>query len=112
MTPFTTPPDCQPGDSLCRWVEDATGNNWLAAGADWLIAKPAVIALIIALALFARWLIYKVIGRLVKRAAIGVIPVVGQGSLHDTDEAAQIARRVADARRRQRAETMGAVLRS
>jgi small conductance mechanosensitive channel len=112
MTPFTTSPDCQAGDSLCRWVEDTTGNSWLAVSADWLIAKPVVIAVIIVLALFARWLVYKLIDRLVKRAAVGVIPVVGQGSLHDPDEATQIARRVADTRRRQRAETMGAVLRS
>src|SRR6478609_6606635 len=112
MTPFTNSPDCQAGDSLCKWVEDATGNSWLAVSADWLIAKPAVIAVIIVLALVARWLVYKLIDRLVKRAAVGVIPVVGQGSLHDTDESAQVVRRVADTRRRQRAETMGAVLRS
>src|SRR6476620_10092193 len=74
MTPFTNSPDCQAGDSLCKWVEDATGDSWLAVSADWLIAKPAVIAVIIVLA--------------------------------------QMARRVADTRRRQRAETMGAVLRS
>ncbi len=112
MTPFTTPPDCQTGDSLCRWVEDATGNDWLAAGADWLIAKPAVIALIIVLALVARWLIYKVIGRLVNRAAVGVLPAVAQGSLSEPDETARITHRVAEMRRKQRAETMGAVLRS
>jgi len=111
MTSLTTPPDCQAEDWLCRSVLDATDNSWLAAAADWFIAKPAVIALIVAIALVSRWLVYKLIGRLVKRAAVGVIPVA-QGTLSEPDEAARITQRVAEQRRRQRAETMGAVLRS
>ena len=113
MTSLTTPPDCQEEDWLCESVLDATGNDWLAAAADWLIAKPAAIALIVIVALVVRWLVYKLIGRLVRRAAIGVVPVIGQGTLSEPDdEAARLTARVADQRRRQRAETLGTVLRS
>jgi moderate conductance mechanosensitive channel len=108
----TTPPECEREDWLCRSVLDATGNDWLAAAADWLIAKPAVIAFIVAIAWIARWLVYKAIARLVRRAAVGVVPPVGHGALSDADESAKLTARVARERRRQRAETLGQVLRS
>jgi small conductance mechanosensitive channel len=108
----TTPPECSEGDWLCETVLETTDNEWLAAAADWLIAKPTVILFILAVAWVARWLIYKFIARLVKRAAVGVVPAIGQGALTEVDESAQITARVARERRRQRAETLGQVLRS
>lgn len=107
----TTPPECAQEDWLCQTVSDATGNDWLAAAADWLVAKPAVILFILVVAWIARWLVYKVVARVVRRAATGVVPV-GQGTLAEADESAQLTARVARERRKQRAETLGQVLRS
>jgi moderate conductance mechanosensitive channel len=108
----TTPPECAQEDWLCQYVLDTTDNEWLAAAADWLIAKPTVILFILAVAWLVRWLIYKAIARLVKRAAVGVVPAIGHGALAEADESARITARVARERRRQRAETLGQVLRS
>jgi small conductance mechanosensitive channel len=111
MTSLTTPPSCDAEDWLCERVTDVTGNNWLGAGADWLIAKPTLILLILVLALVVRWLVFKAIGRLVSRAAQGVLPAIGHPSSEETAVNGATAR-IAAARRKQRAETLGGVLRS
>ncbi len=110
----TKPPACDTtGDRLCNLVLDRTGNEWLAAAAGWLIAKPIVILLMFLGALLVRWLVFKLIDRLVARAVVGVIqPVTHQRFGRTVVEAPDKEARVAAARRRQRAETMGAVLRS
>ena len=116
MISLTTPPEppaCEGEDQLCNYVLDLTGDAWLAAAADWLIAKPIVILLMFLGALLVRWLLFKLIGRLVARAATGVVPPVthsrfGRAQVEQPDRTA----RLAAARRSQRAETMGGVLRS
>jgi small conductance mechanosensitive channel len=95
MLPLTTSP-CGDNDQLCDLVRRVTHNDWLATGANWLIAKPFAIALIIVLGLVARWVLNKVIDRVVRRSP-------GTRS-HTSPLVAE--------RRRQRAETMGSVLRS
>ena len=111
LTTPPEPPTCAPENRLCNVVLDWTGDEWLAAGADWLIAKPFVILLMLLFALVARWLLFKLIGRLVARASAGVVPPAspfGRGTIEQPDRTA----RLAAARRKQRAETMGGVLRS
>ena len=109
MTSLTTPPACDSEDWLCDRVIDLTGNEWLGAAADWLIAKPSLILLILLVALVLRWLIFKAIARLVERASQGVLPSrLGDDDAAESDATA----RIAAARRKQRAETMGGVLRS
>ena len=113
MIPLTTTtPECEQEDWLCKQVTDVTGNEWLGAAADWLIAKPAVILFVILLGLLCRWLAYKLVNRLVDRASAGVLPTGPQGRLHSDVEHDNAAARIAAARRKQRAETMGAVLKS
>jgi small-conductance mechanosensitive channel len=113
MTSLTTPPECDPDDWLCETVLDATDNSWLATAADWLVAKPLVILLIVALALLVRWLAYRLVNRLVNRASVGVLPPIGTGKATPEEApGAAMTSRVAAARRKQRAETMGAVLKS
>jgi small conductance mechanosensitive channel len=95
MLPLTTSP-CGDNDQLCDLVRRVTHNDWLATGANWLIAKPFAIALVIVLGLVARWVVNKLIDRVVRRspgARSHASPLVAE-------------------RRRQRAETMGSVLRS
>lgn len=113
MTSLTTPPDCNPEDWLCEKVTDVTGNDWLGAAADWLIAKPTLILLIFMVALLVRWLAFKAISRLVDRASQGVVPPMAhiRGGSEDGGLSTATAR-IAAARRKQRAETLGGVLRS
>src|SRR5688572_14360693 len=106
MTSLTTPPACDPEDWLCDRVIDVTGNEWLGAAADWLIAKPTLIVFIFAIALLLRWLLFKAIARLVDSASQGVLP----SRLGNDAEEGDAAARIAAARRKQRAETMGGVL--
>ncbi|CAA9340197.1 MAG: Potassium efflux system KefA protein / Small-conductance mechanosensitive channel [uncultured Nocardioidaceae bacterium] len=107
-------PACEDGDQLCDLVQRTTGNEWLATAADWLIAKPVAIAVIIVLGLVARWLVNKLISRVVDKAAGGrTLPPVAKrrfGVAPDPEEE-RLAGVIAE-RRRQRAHTMASVLRS
>jgi small conductance mechanosensitive channel len=77
-----------------------------------LATTPARIALIVLLALVLRMLLNRAIGRLVKRAAEGTVPVVLR-PLHDRTKGRLLeAPPLSSERRRQRAETIGSVLRS
>jgi small conductance mechanosensitive channel len=95
MASLTTYTSCGDNDQLCDLVRRVTHNQWLATAANWLIAKPFAIAMIIVLGLLARWLVNKVIAQVVRRPG------------HRVHSSPQVAER-----RRQRAETMGSVLRS
>ena len=112
MTSLTTPPACDTEDWLCEQVVGVTGNDWLGAAADWLIAKPTLILLILVLALLARWLVFKAINRLVGRASQGVLPPLAHTLVGQQEAAVGATARIAAARRKQRAETLGGVLRS
>ena len=108
MTWLGTTPDCGAEEQLCTTVLDVTGNPWLAAAADWLIAKPLVVVSIVALGFAVRWLVVRFIRRLTARAATGVFPTtVLRGKDGQSEELALAAER-----RRQRATTMASVLTS
>ena len=71
---------------------------------------PGAIVIIIVIGLVFRWLVKRAIDRLVKRASAGVVP----GAIAGTKAGAVLAdlRPGAGERRKQRAETMGSVLKS
>jgi moderate conductance mechanosensitive channel len=108
VTWLATAPDCSADEQLCRTVLDVTGNAWLAAAADWLIAKPLVIVSIVVLGFAVRWLAVRFIRRLTSRAASGVFPTTVLRGRESAD--AEVA--LAAERRRQRAHTMSSVLTS
>jgi small conductance mechanosensitive channel len=89
-------------------VDKVTGNAWLAQAANWLIAKPLAILILVLLALGIRWFLHRVIDRLVRRAAEGLPSPV----LRRRRERAQQGQTVLAGRRVQRAETMGSLLKS
>jgi small conductance mechanosensitive channel len=100
------PPACvNQADSWCSWVHDLTGSNWLAASADWLLAKPLKILLILVVACVVRWLAKRAIDHM----TAGKVPK----RLQPLRERARVPR-VAhnNERRRQRAKTIGSVLNS
>ena len=97
------------GGNLCRYVEDLTHSEWLARASNWLIAKPFSILLLVVIAIAIRWVIHRAIDRLTRRAAEGAVPgVIGTRvpQFFLEHNAALIERR------KQRAETMGGLLKS
>src|SRR5215217_3940543 len=87
--------------------------NWdLPAGRayDWFVAAPLAILLILVLGLLFRWFVSRAIDRLVSRAINGTVP----GVLANTKAGEFLAdlRPGSNERRKQRAETMGSLLKS
>ena len=109
MSLLQTAPTCDPDDQWCLWVAEATGNEWLAQAANWLIAKPLALLMLLVIALVARWLLHRTIDRVTSRAAAGLpTPMLKHkaAATKDIPAAALAGRRV------QRAETMGSLLKS
>ncbi len=113
MVPLALPTavdPCADGADTCQRVFDWTGNSRLAELADVLIGKPTAIAGIVLVGLVARWLLHRVVDRLVRRAEEGVLPdrlnrmTIGRSAAETGESAAS--------RRMQRARTMGDLLKS
>jgi small conductance mechanosensitive channel len=98
---------------LCGAVWDWTHNAWLAESSDWLIVKPTKIALIIVVALVARWLARRFIARATQTNGRRRIPMVLRPFRERAPDSLRAATQsLLSERRRQRAETIGSVLRS
>lgn len=108
--PLTT---CTDG-VLCNWVLDATGNQSLANATDWVVGKPTALVGLIVIGLLVRWVLHRIVDRVVKRAETGVLPdglsrrITGGrvGAALNLQEDPTYTRRV------QRAATMGSLLKS
>jgi moderate conductance mechanosensitive channel len=97
--------------TLCAKLWDLFGLRWLATNADLLVATPAKMLLIVVVATVVRLLLHRGIRRLTERTASGAVPTIlrpWRGRAED-DETAELA---TTARRTQRAEAIGSVLRS
>ena len=96
---------------VCTFIVDHTGSEFLARSSDALIVKPLLILTIVVVAVIVRAVLRRAISRFVARTVEGGptlsrgIRRVGAGSF--IDDAG-----ISDARRRQRTETLGSVLRS
>lgn len=102
---------CRPDDTWCQWVGNATGNQWLAASASWLIAKPLSILFILVLALIVRALVRGSIDRLTAGGREGKLPTLLR-PLRERSDAKKLAGPLLSERRAQRAKTIGSVLKS
>lgn len=95
---------------LCRLVEEATGNAWLAKASSWLIAKPLSILLLLLIGVVVRWLLHRTIDKVTQRAAEGPLPaIISRGRVPQMFLEHNAA---AAERRQQRAATMGSLLKS
>lgn len=108
---------CQPDQQLCEWTLAATGNDEWAKIADVVIGKPLTIALLVLAGLVARWVLHRVVDRVVRRAEGGMVPQTITRAAASTT--AKLGRSVetsadlaANTRRVQRAKTMGSLLKS
>jgi small-conductance mechanosensitive channel len=74
MLQLTAPPrhesQCPDGELSCRYVYDWTGNETLADMATWLVGKPLSILALVVFALVGRWLIHRLIDRVLNRVGL------------------------------------------
>jgi small-conductance mechanosensitive channel len=96
--------------TLCYQVFKATNNEWLAGSANWLLTKPLKIAMIIVIAFVMRLLVRRLINR------VTTLPR-GSGKLPALlrplrERAPEVLGSAVIERRRQRAQTIGSVLKS
>ena len=102
-------PECEPTDGWCNAVKSLTGSQWLASSADWLIAKPLTILLIIIVAMIIRLLARRLIDRLTRANGGGKIPALLRPL---RERAPQALGTLLSERRAQRAKTIGSVFKS
>ena len=93
---------CTPDEAICQQVLSWTDSQRAADAADLAIGRPVAIVGLIVLGLVIRWVLFKVVHRVVKQAEAGVLP----DRLTDRFASANATRRV------QRAKTMGDLLKS
>ncbi len=109
---------CETGSALCQVVTSTTGSSTIGAWTELLVGLPLRILLIVLVAVVLRWLLHKLIRRIVEQVASG-------GGTRNVDSEDRVgswlgrrASSVFDAsplayqRRAQRARTIGTVLRS
>ncbi|MBA0126416.1 mechanosensitive ion channel family protein [Haloechinothrix sp. YIM 98757] len=112
MNAFLSQPECaKETGTWCANVYRLTGNDWIAASADWLVAKPLKILVVLAAALVLRYLLHKLINRVTRlpRENNGKTPALLRPL---RERAPGVAGTTLIERRQQRAKTLGSVLRS
>jgi small conductance mechanosensitive channel len=97
-----------PPGLLCRTVYDLTKNDYLASSADVLLGTPLRILLILMIAFFVRTMVHRFIGRSTAKLAAGTSGRLFRGRANGIFGASALMIE----RRRQRAETVGSLLRS
>ena len=113
MSPLLTAgqtPCINDASTLCFQVFKATGNEWLAGSTNWLLTKPLKILMIVVIAFVVRLLIRRMINR------VTTLPR-GSGKLPALlrplrERAPEVLGSAVIERRRQRAQTIGSVLKS
>jgi small-conductance mechanosensitive channel len=100
-------------DLVCTQMYEWTGSYWLAEGSYWFLVKPVRIVAILLLAVVARWVLHRLINRLVSttRSPAGV-PAIVKPLRERVPTGAADPAAIYPERRRQRAEAIGSVLRS
>ena len=95
-----------------RWIETPPWEWDIPPGAayEWFVARPAAILLIVIIALLLRWFMRRALDRVVRRASEGSVPAVLART--KAGEMLSDLRPGGAERRRERALTMGSVLKS
>jgi small-conductance mechanosensitive channel len=110
LLPSADPPCVKDPSTFCYTVYDVTNNLWLAGSANWLITKPVKILMIIVIAFLVRLILRRLINR------VTTLPKTG-GKLPSMlrplrERAPEVLGSAVIERRRQRAMTIGSVLKS
>ncbi len=114
MFGFDNTQPCESNDALCNAVFGWTKNQTLANASDLVIGKPVAIAWLLLLFFVVRWVLHRLIDRLVARAEDGVLSdkVSRFGLRGKAAQDASARDLAASTRRVQRAKTMGDLLKS
>ncbi|MEV4054600.1 mechanosensitive ion channel family protein [Amycolatopsis sp. NPDC049688] len=110
LLPSADPPCIGDPSTFCAQVYEVTNNKWLAGSANWLITKPIKILMILVIAFLVRMLVRRLINR------VTTLPKTG-GKLPSLlrplrERAPEVLGSAVIERRRQRAKTIGSVLKS
>ena len=105
---------CSSDEDLCTWVLEQTGNSQLATATDWIVGKPSALIGLVLIALAVRWVLHRIIDRVVRRAEVGMLPnrvsrAITGGRM---GEELNLSEDPGYTRRVQRAATMGSLLKS
>ena len=108
---------CASDEVICRTALTLTGNDRWAEISDAVIGTPLTLLALFALGVFVRWLLHRLVDRLVRRAEGGLPGGSGRWPRRKdaaADAAATVNRTpdAATSRRVQRAKTMGSLLKS
>jgi small-conductance mechanosensitive channel len=106
--------------SVCQWVWSSTKSRWLSNAAEWLVAKPVIVLLIVLAALLVRWVIYRFIASITMAGNSDDAAPDGKPRrkprilrpLREKAESALLNSGLMSERRAARASTLGSVLRS
>ncbi len=114
MWQITTTNPCTSDEVVCNYVLDTTGSEKAAWAVDFLIGTPLAVVSLIILFFVLRWVLNRLVDRLVKRAEGGALTAkVGRLSLGAGRAKAPSPAELATATRRvQRAKAMGSLLKS
>ena len=114
MWQFSTTDPCTDDEYVCNTVLETSGSERLAWFVDVLIGTPLAIVGLVLLGLVIRWLLYRLVDRVVAGAEHGVLPArVGRMSLGGGKATVPTPAELAVSTRRvQRAKTMGTLLKS
>jgi small-conductance mechanosensitive channel len=111
-TPAPTPSaDCRQ-DLVCKTVLDLTDSVWLAEGSFYFLVKPFRVMVIFLIALLVRFVLHRLINRLVRSTSGGSVPSILKPLREKVPSGSADPGAVLPERRRQRAEAIGSVLRS
>ena len=105
---------CAPDEWICRQTYDLTGSTSWANLADVFLGKTLVVLGLLLVGLILRWILHRLVDRLIRRAEHGVLPDrVSRLSLAGTRAGEVLAPdSVGSTRRVQRAKAMGSLLKS
>jgi moderate conductance mechanosensitive channel len=91
------------------WMQRWLGSDWESTLITWLVTRPLAILVLFLIAVAARWVVHRLISRLVHRASEGLVsPILRRHREPDPDQPPTLV----SGRRVQRAETMGSLLSS
>ena len=109
---------CETDEAICQQVYTWTESNQAANVADLLVGKPLVLAGLFLLLLVIRWVLHRLIDRVVRRAEGGVLPRGvgrfgrGRGRMSEAAVASHARDLAATTRRAQRSKTIGDLFKS
>ncbi|GAB3376054.1 mechanosensitive ion channel family protein [Amycolatopsis echigonensis] len=110
---LSAPPSCiSETGTWCAQVYSVTHNEWLAASAGWLLTKPLKIIMILLIAFVVRYLTKRVIERVTTLPASGSNGKIPSLLRPLRERAPDMLGTAVVERRRQRAKTIGSVLKS